>query len=437
MIKIILITAAIILLSSCEKKEEQPAYEKMTIEIDPPLFLQKDTAGQKLRQHHIDKELEYYMKRHTVDDDGYDMVANYANKGDKLLGEYVPKGKTNILGMLSLKGIQRRGIGISIDSCHHVFYGSWKNDTLTTGIRVDSAGIYAGQFNRDMLANGHGCQRTFDGSFYEGHWTDNRKEGFGFLVSTKIIQTGTWKNNRFFGEHMKHTSDRIYGIDISRYQHEKGRRRFGINWNDLRVTSLGRRIKGNISGEVDYPVRFVYIKSTQGTTIRNRYLLTDYMAARKKNIPVGTYHFFSTVRKGQEQAAYYVNHTLFKNGDLPPVLDIEPTNRQIAKMGGTAALLREVRSWISYVEHRLHIKPILYVNQRFITEHLSQAPDLMENYTIWIARYGEYKPGIHLALWQVSSDSKVKGIQTDVDVNVFNGYEPQWEEFLREETIKK
>jgi lysozyme len=39
-------------------------------------------------------------------------------------------------------------------------------------------------------------------------------------------------------------------------------------------------------------------------------------------------------------------------------------------------------------------------------------------------------------LWQLSSDSRVKGIHPDVDVNVFNGYEHHWQEFLREETIK-
>jgi lysozyme len=312
----------------------------------------------------------------------------------------------------------------------------WNADTLQTGVRIDSAGIYAGQFNSRMMAEGHGCYRAFDGSFYEGHWMNDVREGFGFMVTTRNIQTGIWRKGRFFGERMMHTSNRIYGIDISRYQHEKGRRRFGIDWSRLRITHLGRRIKGNISGVVDYPVRFVYIKSTQGTTIRNQYYASDYMKARRCGIPVGTYHFFSTVKDGRAQAHYYLDHTLFKKGDLPPVLDVEPSDAQIRKMGGTAVLLREMREWIETIERRLHVRPILYVNQRFINDHLSAAPDLMENYLIWIARYGEYKPGVHLALWQLSADSKVDGIQTDVDVNVFNGYEPQWLEFLREETIK-
>ena len=105
-------------------------------------------------------------------------------------------------------------------------------------------------------------------------------------------------------------------------------------------------------------------------------------------------------------------------------------------MGGTEALLKEVRAWIAIVQNRLRVRPILYVNQGFINDHLSKDPYLMDNYLVWIARYGEYKPGVHLALWQLSADASVSGIVPKVDVNVFNGYEPQWQEFLEKETIK-
>ena len=425
------------LLNSCKKNNKIERQTDMMVEIMPELTIIQDTAAAKVRLQHIEKELDYYLKRHSVDDEGFSMVANYNAVGDSLLGSYVPKANGDLLGMLRLKGIRRQGLGVYKDITMRTYFGLWQCDTLSLGIRIDSAGIYAGQFERTGQAEGHGCYRALDGSFYEGHWKGNVRNGFGFQVSLKNIQAGTWRDDHFFGERIQHTSDRIYGIDISRYQHEKGRKRFSINWNDLRVIHLGKRSKGNITGDVDYPVRYVYIKSTQGTTIRNRYFVYDYAAARKHGVPVGAYHFFSTLKKGKDQAAYFLNNTLFKNGDLPPVLDVEPTNKQIAKMGGTDALLREMRVWIDAVEKRLHVRPILYVNQRFIFEHLAKAPDLMENYLIWIARYGEYRPGVHLALWQLSSDSKVKGIQTDVDVNVFNGYEPQWEEFLKEETIKR
>ena len=424
------------LLMAC--KQEPPTPSQFTNLIDLHIATPKriDAATFKHRQECIKSELEYYLQRHSVTDEGYDMVVRYDEKGESVLAVYLPKSQPNLQGMFRLRGYDRKGFGLTRDMRGYIYIGVWKGDTLPSGLRMDSTGIYAGEFDRNLQASGHGYYSSNDGSFYEGEWANDRREGNGFAVSPKKLQAGTWRAGRFHGERIQHTSDRIYGIDLSRYQHESGRKRFGINWNDLRVTYLGRRIKSNIEGEVDYPVRFIYIKSTQGTSIRNRYYATDYMAARKRGIPIGAYHFFSTVKSGKEQAQYFLNQTLFKHGDLPPVLDIEPTDRQIQKIGGTEALLKEIRHWIAAVEKRLHVRPILYVNQRFVTHYLSEAPDLQENYLVWIARYGEYKPGIHLVMWQLSADSRVKGIKTDVDVNVFNGYEPQWEEFLKEETIK-
>lgn len=426
----------LLLLTACKQEQPTPPQIENIIDlhIAPPKRLNAEVLAH--RQKRIKSELEYYLQRHRLTDEGYDMVVRYAEKGDSVMAVYIPKRLPNLLGMFKLRHLERQGFGLTRDRRGRIYIGIWDSDTLRYGLRLDSAGIYAGEFDHNLVASGHGCYSSHDGTFYEGQWYNDQREGNGFLVSVQNLQAGTWRADRFHGERIQHTNDRIYGIDISRYQHESGRKRYGINWNDLRVTNLGRRIKNGIKGEIDYPVRFVYIKSTQGTSIRNRYYATDYMAARKHGIPIGAYHFFSTVRNGKEQAHYFLNQTLFKRGDLPPVLDIEPTDKQIQKMGGKEVLLREVRQWITAVEKRLKVRPILYVNQRFVTNYLSEAPDLLENYLVWIARYGEYKPGVHLVMWQLSADSRVKGIQTDVDVNVFNGYEPQWEEFLKDETIK-
>jgi lysozyme len=72
----------------------------------------------------------------------------------------------------------------------------------------------------------------------------------------------------------------------------------------------------------------------------------------------------------------------------------------------------------------------------FINRYLGQAPDLKHNYQIWIARYGEYKPDVKLAVWQLSPNGRVRGIQGEVDINMFNGYANQFQEFLKQETIQ-
>jgi lysozyme len=212
---------------------------------------------------------------------------------------------------------------------------------------------------------------------------------------------------------------------------------FDIYWRKLRITHLGRRIsQDRVNGDVDYPVTFVYIKSTEGISIKNRYYDKDYQSCHREGIRVGAYHFFSTRQDPALQASHFLKNTLFRKGDLPPMLDIEPSDQLIEQMGGPEVLFKNVRIWIDIVERRTGVKPLLYVNQHFVNTWLDYAPDIKQDYHFWIARYGEYKPDIHLSLWQLSADGRVNGIRGDVDLNVFNGYQGQWEEFLRDYTIK-
>ena len=422
---------------ACQSDEKAPRKTvPVTFEAEPLPHPSADTAAQAQHRRLVNNELEYYLSRHNVDDEGFDMVARYAEEGDSTLSAYMPQGHATPLGILKLRHMLREGKGIAHDSCGHLIIGTWRNDTLVSGIRIDSLGIYAGQFNRHMKASGHGSFRSVDGSYYEGHWQDDQREGFGFRVSASNLQAGIWKSDRFLGERMHYTSDRIYGIDISRYQHEMRRRVYPITWRYLRITGLGTKANRPVQGNVDYPVSFVYIKATEGTSIYNRYFAADYAAARRYGIHVGAYHFFRTRQGGRIQANYFLSKARFQHGDLPPVLDIEPTDRQIQQMGGSDVLFREIREWIKVVEKRTGVRPILYVNQRFVKKYLDEAPDLKRDYLVWIARYGAYKPDVHLALWQLSADGRVNGIRPEVDINVFNGYEGQWEEFLREECVK-
>ena len=79
------------------------------------------------------------------------------------------------------------------------------------------------------------------------------------------------------------------------------------------------------------------------------------------------------------------------------------------------------------------MRPILYVNQMFVNRHMKDAAaaDIKQRYNVWIARYGEYKPDVKLVYWQLCADGRVEGITGDVDVNVFNGYQMQFDDFIK------
>lgn len=409
-----------------------------------PTDAQKEADSHLTINHSIQKdnsidpqELNYYLERHNVQDEGYEMVVAFAN-GQRHHVE-IDKPIT-VWNIGSWKDHIQEGAGIVLDSLGRSIVGNWETDSLTTGIRPDSVGTYIGDFS-GLKAEGHGAYVLPDGSYFEGHWDNDMREGFGLELlqhgkNEQQLRVGEWNKNRFMGERMKYTTERIYGIDIARYQHGKGRKKYNINWNQMRITYLGRRGQKNVSGTSDYPVSFVFIKSTEGITIRNPYYASDYLKARQHNIHIGAYHFFSVRTTGSAQANYFLRNTMFKDGDLPPVLDVEPSDAQIQQMGGIDNLFSHIRTWLKIVESKVGVKPILYVNQRFVNLYLSQAPDIKHDYRIWIARYSEYKPDVHLAFWQLCPDGKVAGITGDVDINVFNGYKSAFEEFLENETIK-
>lgn len=356
---------------------------------------------------------------------------------------------------------KRAGKGIIKDSIGKKIIGNWNADTLVSGKRIDSLGIYNGQFDKYGLANGHGSYLDKEGNYYEGHWTDDKRNIFGFSVTAnKGLRAGEWRNDSYLGERIVYTSDRIYGIDISKYQHEttsivsrriKVRRhrrrvwktvkrlvvhRYGINWDRLRVSHLGTMTKKNVSGKADFPISFVYVKCTEGVSIYNIYYASDCSQIRKHGIHAGSYHFFSPLSDATTQAHFFLRYASFHKGDFPPVLDVEPTHKQIEKMGGCHVLFNRIRTWMRIVENRTGVRPILYVSQIFVNRYLSMAPDIKNNYMIWIARYGEYKPDVKLIYWQLCPDGNVSGIRGKVDINVFNGYRTQFDEFIDNNCFK-
>ena len=382
----------------------------------------------------LQAELQYYFDRHNVQDEGYEMVAAYAQKSDTMLAmlpECAP-----MMNIGHWLGTSREGSGMERDTLGRIIIGTYVRDTLRNGLRLDSTGIYAGDMTGTM-AQGHGYYLDNQGLYYEGQWQDDRQHGFGISAGPNThVRVGEWKDGRYLGERINYTTERIYGIDISRYQHGKGRKKYPIYWNRLRINNLGSKSRKRVSGTVDYPVSFIFIKSTEGVSVRNPFYMQDYLAARKQGIPIGAYHFFSTKRGGTAQAQYFINSTLFRKGDLPPVLDVEPSAADIAKMGGVAVMWQNIRAWLRYVERYCGVKPILYISQTFVNKYLSQAPDVKRDYKVWIARYGEYKPDVKLVVWQLSPDGGVRGITGEVDINVFNGFKTQFDEFLEKETVK-
>lgn len=416
-----------------------------------------------------DRELRYYLRSHSVIDYGYNRIAAYAQqvrlRQDSISSLLEALNKISGKSKLRLNVVTKyylRDDSLKLVPCTVIrtYTGGAKllepNATPdSTGLRMsiwqarhnlphlkpfakpvaknimtDGNGYYIGHLDSIGQPSGLGRYYSTDGSYFEGFWEDGKRNGFGFSVKTrKPMRVGEWKNNVYRGEKLVYTDDRIYGIDISKHQHQKGRKRYAIDFSRLRITHLGSKSHKQIAGKVNFPVSFIFIKSTEGTTVLNPYYKSDYAAARKHGFKVGSYHFFSVRSTATKQANFFLKKSRFSRGDFPPVLDLEPLPSQIKRMGGVGELFTRVRRWLSIVENRTGKRPILYVSQQFVNNYLPQAPDIMRHYPIWIARYGEYKPDVKLVFWQLAPDGRVSGIHGDVDINVFNGFNDTFIEF--------
>lgn len=191
----------------------------------------------------------------------------------------------------------------------------------------------------------------------------------------------------------------IHGIDISHYQGK-------IDWEQLK----NAMIKG-------CPVRFVIIKSTEGSSRLDENFRENFNQARDFGFIRGVYHFWSNKSTAREQAYYFLDQVHLMDGDLPPVLDIEhkPADKSVEDFQ------RDVLTWLHIVEDKYHVKPIIYTYYKFKEQYLS-AP-VFEDYPYWIAHYyvdkvqykGKWK------FWQHTDVGKLPGIKGYVDFNIYNG----------------
>lgn len=178
------------------------------------------------------------------------------------------------------------------------------------------------------------------------------------------------------------------GIDVSKYQGK-------INW-----TKVAKSKK----------VKFVYIRATEGASIRDGYYNTNVNAARKAGILVGSYHVYSSKTTAYQQFANFKAVAAKKKQDLVPVLDIEGHHSGRLNM-------QRVDKLLELMEREYGAKPMIYTSEKVYTEHF--AGKKYSRYHIFVAKY-EGRPVIRYTLWQHSRTGRIPGIAGDVDLDRFH-----------------
>lgn len=190
----------------------------------------------------------------------------------------------------------------------------------------------------------------------------------------------------------------VYGIDISRYQKD-------IDWVQL-VDNQDSK----------YPIKFVFIKATEGETFRDVKFQENFHNARRYGFIRGAYHFYLPAVPPEDQARNFIQAVRLLPGDLPPVLDVERRGHLTGE-----ELSGCVKSWLHIVEAHYGVKPIIYASWKFKENYLNDAQ--FDEYPFWIAHY--YVDSVRYRgkwnFWQYTDIATIPGIDGHVDMNIFNG----------------
>lgn len=336
---------------------------------------------------------------------------------------------------------QRQGYGRLTTKDGSVYEGNWNADHLSYGTRTTSSSVYCGQFDEELRNSGFGII-TYSDSYiklkrsqgkpdnlitrtYIGNWSGNTKHGLGRAVKVDdsmdfgVYSNGVLENVEGMDYRVGGT---VYGIDLSHYQRD-------LDWNNL---ALYCDSKGNVyhhkvaSRKYMQPVLFVYIKATEGATVKDELYASHSTEAERHGIVKGAYHFLHLGTDINAQVRNFLETANWNNGDLPPALDVEVEAQ--AEKYGKQQVQRMTFEWLEAVEKRLGVRPIIYTRERFRDKYLADDPRFAK-YKCWIARYNTDGPdNKDWKVWQFTETGVMSGYGSRIDIDM---YKDDYHSFLK------
>jgi len=194
--------------------------------------------------------------------------------------------------------------------------------------------------------------------------------------------------------------DKTYGFDISHYQNRED-----IKWDSLSI------------GNKTIPLEFVVMRATMGNRNADKHFGDFWEQAKKHDLIRGAYHFYRADEDPVIQANNFLDNVKLESGDLPPILDIE----KIPKRKTNKKLVEDLKIWCRIIEETYGEKPIIYTYYHYYKDFLKGEFD---DYPLWLANYNDVPsptPEGSWDFWQFTENGIVHGINTKVDLDIYNG----------------
>jgi lysozyme len=191
------------------------------------------------------------------------------------------------------------------------------------------------------------------------------------------------------------------GVDVSHWQGN-------VDWAKVKTSGIS----------------FAILKATEGRTVVDETVYSNYNGAKVNGIVVGLYHFCraSNVQEAAAEAQFFASVFDACGGvqglDIPPILDIETVHADTKE-----EITAICHTWCEWVEQRYGVKPIIYSYPWFASKYLDTS---LAKYPIWMADYDGNPPQdrsgwTEWTFLQYTDKGQVPGINGFVDLNEFNG----------------
>ncbi len=201
----------------------------------------------------------------------------------------------------------------------------------------------------------------------------------------------------------------VPGIDVSYWQ-------TGIDWPKVRSTGQ----------------RFTFVKTTEGEGYVDPTFDSNWRGSKQAGLLRGAYCFFHPGQDPKKQADRFVGVLKASNdaGELPCVLDLE-----VADGVARDRVIANAKAWLDCVEQTFGRKPMIYSGVSFLETSFSDAsggpPAWTQDYALWLGWFpSHYTPGMtplmprgwpKWTFWQYHDKATLNGIDTAVNLDVFNG----------------
>jgi lysozyme len=198
----------------------------------------------------------------------------------------------------------------------------------------------------------------------------------------------------------------IKGIDISHHQNV-------INWSEINTSEI----------------KFVIIKSTEGSDWVDPRFKFNWKESHKRNLFIGAFHRFSLLSNGINQAKNFISTVPKLENSIPPAIDIQ--NLINANLDEDSDAFKELVVLENELFEYYGKKPIFYSSEYHYNKYIK---DNFINNKVWIYDHGNNAPSLFKnisGIWQFSINGKVLGIKGNVDVDYFNGTLESFIKFIK------